>query len=142
MMYILLLIDSVLYIYLSFLFYCIFTLSLFFFFFKQKTAYEMRISDWSSDVCSSDLLETFVGVDQLDDGHRAEQEEENLRNFSQVMAQRFDHHRRGVPWVVAAGLQQRKYLVGAQHQNGPGHNRGQDRGSGLVYLQGMFKGYA
>src|SRR3546814_6263358 len=30
--------------------------SLIFFFFKQKTAYEMRISDWSSDVCSSDLL--------------------------------------------------------------------------------------
>src|SRR3546814_9315413 len=30
-----------------------------FFFFKQKTAYEMRISDWSSDVCSSDLLTTF-----------------------------------------------------------------------------------
>src|SRR3546814_3605762 len=30
----------------------------FFFFFKQKTAYEMRISDWSSDVCSSDLRET------------------------------------------------------------------------------------
>src|SRR3546814_4863307 len=28
---------------------------MFFFFFKQKTAYEMRISDWSSDVCSSDL---------------------------------------------------------------------------------------
>src|SRR3546814_3489762 len=28
----------------------------FFFFFKQKTAYDMRISDWSSDVCSSDLL--------------------------------------------------------------------------------------
>src|SRR3546814_10635478 len=31
----------------------------FFFFFKQKTAYEMRISDWSSDVCSSDLLTTL-----------------------------------------------------------------------------------
>src|SRR3546814_7678105 len=30
----------------------------FFFFFKQKTAYEMRISDWSSDVCSSDLVTT------------------------------------------------------------------------------------
>src|SRR3546814_2602797 len=28
---------------------------MFFFFFKQKTAYDMRISDWSSDVCSSDL---------------------------------------------------------------------------------------
>src|SRR3546814_7924861 len=35
-----------------------------FFFFKQKTAYEMRISDWSSDVCSSDL-----GADRL---HRGE----------------------------------------------------------------------
>src|SRR3546814_5486890 len=30
-------------------------LRFYFFFFKQKTAYEMRISDWSSDVCSSDL---------------------------------------------------------------------------------------
>src|SRR3546814_79416 len=30
-----------------------------FFFFKQKTAYEMRISDWSSDVCSSDLWMLF-----------------------------------------------------------------------------------
>src|SRR3546814_4962415 len=33
----------------------------FFFFFKQKTAYEMRISDWSSDVCSSDLHVNVVG---------------------------------------------------------------------------------
>src|SRR3546814_9994044 len=32
----------------------------FVFFFKQKTAYEMRISDWSSDVCSSDLALGFV----------------------------------------------------------------------------------
>src|SRR3546814_9416596 len=30
------------------------------FFFKQKTAYEMRISDWSSDVCSSDLLRSTL----------------------------------------------------------------------------------
>src|SRR3546814_10005486 len=34
---------------------------MFFFFFKQKTAYEMRISDWSSDVCSSDLYIGLVG---------------------------------------------------------------------------------
>src|SRR3546814_15884944 len=33
-----------------------------FFFFKQKTAYEMRISDWSSDVCSSDLAIVSLGV--------------------------------------------------------------------------------
>src|SRR3546814_9086088 len=32
----------------------------FFFFFKQKTAYDMRISDWSSDVCSSDLPKTHL----------------------------------------------------------------------------------
>src|SRR3546814_4963712 len=35
----------------------------FFFFFKQKTAYEMRISDWSSDVCSSDLFDPGFFVD-------------------------------------------------------------------------------
>src|SRR3546814_4050744 len=33
----------------------------FVFFFKQKTAYEMRISDWSSDVCSSDLSASTAG---------------------------------------------------------------------------------
>src|SRR3546814_13847037 len=35
---------------------------IFFFFFKQKTAYEMRISDWSSDVCSSDLASGGIDV--------------------------------------------------------------------------------
>src|SRR3546814_3036940 len=34
--------------------------SLAFLFFKQKTAYEMRISDWSSDVCSSDLMARLI----------------------------------------------------------------------------------
>src|SRR3546814_7480432 len=36
----------------------------YYFFFKQKTAYEMRISDWSSDVCSSDLLgfQAYIGI--------------------------------------------------------------------------------
>src|SRR3546814_3033582 len=34
-----------------------------FFFFKQKTAYEMRISDWSSDVCSSDLAGVTSALD-------------------------------------------------------------------------------
>src|SRR3546814_8215384 len=36
-----------------------------FFFFKQKTAYEMRISDWSSDVCSSDLFSLKFGAWQV-----------------------------------------------------------------------------
>src|SRR3546814_8819699 len=46
---------------------------LLFFFFKQKTAYNMRISDWSSDVCSSDLSSTddFISPKggQCDDFH-------------------------------------------------------------------------
>src|SRR3546814_9059742 len=46
-MYLILFFDLFSYV---FCFYC-----MLFFFFKQKTAYEMRISDWSSDVCSSDL---------------------------------------------------------------------------------------
>src|SRR3546814_2714484 len=36
-----------------------------FFFFKQKSAYERRISDWSSDVCSSDLVAIFEAVDGI-----------------------------------------------------------------------------
>src|SRR3546814_12355711 len=46
-------------------------ISVLFFFFKQKTAYEMRISDWSSDVCSSDLgLADLKGVPVVGDSHR------------------------------------------------------------------------
>src|SRR3546814_5265116 len=36
----------------------------FIFFFKQKTAYEMRISDWSSDVCSSDLTDPYQPIER------------------------------------------------------------------------------
>src|SRR3546814_12787408 len=51
---------------------------LFIFFFKQKTAYEMRISDWSSDVCSSDLaraildpeLVMLIGSPQIEVDHQ------------------------------------------------------------------------
>src|SRR3546814_1071910 len=50
------------------------------FFFKQKTAYEMRISDWSSDVCSSDLQNRSFGptgpirFEWIDDGEAARHE--------------------------------------------------------------------
>src|SRR3546814_8628984 len=53
----------------------------FFFFFKQKTAYELRISDWSSDVCSSDLGEPGCDlqalVDELIELHAVERDEFN-----------------------------------------------------------------
>src|SRR3546814_5694079 len=43
---------------------------MFLFFFKQKTAYELRISDWSSDVCSSDLDELRQRLAQYPDARR------------------------------------------------------------------------
>src|SRR3546814_15576271 len=49
---------------------CVSVDAFFFCFFKQKTAYEMRISDWSSDVCSSDLrvgYPTQLDADRIDD---------------------------------------------------------------------------
>src|SRR3546814_7148522 len=41
------------------------------FFFKQKTAYEMRISDWSSDVCSSDLIDGHLGEALIADAQKS-----------------------------------------------------------------------
>src|SRR3546814_3102436 len=59
-------------------------LCVYFFFFKQKTAYEMRISDWSSDVCSSDLGYRKTMTDQAPpppphDDDDAQEENEVLR---------------------------------------------------------------
>src|SRR3546814_1596356 len=55
----------------------------FFFFFKQKTAYEMRISDWSSDVCSSDLMPAEV-LATLYERFGARLLEQNVRTFLQA----------------------------------------------------------
>src|SRR3546814_5682888 len=53
------------------------------FFFKQKTAYEVRISDWSSDVCSSDLR--MVGATTLDEYREYIEKDPALeRRFQQV----------------------------------------------------------
>src|SRR3546814_2775770 len=48
------------------------------FFFKQKTAYEIRISDWSSDVCSSDLLPAFERVGVFEQQARRSEPAANL----------------------------------------------------------------
>src|SRR3546814_2680032 len=57
-----------------------------FFLFKQKTAYEMRISDWSSDVCSSDLSTSFAqALDQQREHpavHRPAVQQQQRRAFS------------------------------------------------------------
>src|SRR3546814_4005587 len=51
--------------YFIFFFPLLMLFSFYFFFFKQKTAYEMSISDWSSDVCSSDLVSSFPAESNL-----------------------------------------------------------------------------
>src|SRR3546814_2937356 len=61
----------------------------FFFFFKQKTAYEMRISDWSSDVCSSDLLRG--------DRNREQQRQDHDHQAAHI----------GLPLIQVGGIKQR-----------------------------------
>src|SRR3546814_19679752 len=62
------------------------------FFFKQKTAYEMRISDWSSDVCSSDLrpVERHRGGDgvEVDEQCDGESDESRLRALVRIAIER------------------------------------------------------
>src|SRR3546814_4594494 len=80
-----------------------------FFFFKQKTAYEMRISDWSSDVCSSDLRDRPAARrDRGDeDGKypaRAEggRGEERVRRAGRKPAGRRDHPGTGIVRAIWA----------------------------------------
>src|SRR3546814_8586074 len=73
-----------------------------FFFFKQKTAYEMRISDWSSDVCSSDLLPLRLGTEQPGD------------DVAELMERLgIDHLADRFPDEVSLGEQQRTALARA-----------------------------
>src|SRR3546814_1271962 len=82
-----------------------------FFFFKQKTAYEMRISDWSSDVCSSDLLvrwglhlrNTLSGV-------------LNMRNRHRVCGARLGNGGEGLGlvWVFAKAIRSEERRVGKE----------------------------
>src|SRR3546814_2945530 len=58
-----------------------------FFFFKQKTAYEMRISDWSSDVCSSDLFDRDIHADEAGDARQdGADDEAGRRNRAEEQA--------------------------------------------------------
>src|SRR3546814_17424779 len=72
-----------------------------FFFFKQKTAYEMRISDWSSDVCSSDLIGTDRRRAFLGDAPRAMRPGDDVARLCRHrLARRDDHPRHLLPLAV------------------------------------------
>src|SRR3546814_14287833 len=92
----------------------------FFFFFKQKTAYEMRISDWSSDVCSSDLKEGLVVehrvdrvVEQLAAGRGDERRDERVEVGDPVAL-----HHRLQRHFDAPDAARRQGLSGARFEHG------------------------
>src|SRR3546814_9211284 len=58
------------------------------FLFKQKTAYEMRISDWSSDVCSSDLADEDEGADRHQQRGDAARDRVDPREVAPLVGQR------------------------------------------------------
>src|SRR3546814_1542777 len=95
---------------------------LLFFFFKQKTAYEMRISDWSSDVCSSDL-----GGDEADVAGAAFQRVERRHLGQPEVA--VDAIELGEQRLVAFGGGHRRITAGVEGEGGAGARRmvGDDR---------------
>src|SRR3546814_7862349 len=106
-------------------------MSVFFFFFKQKTAYEMRISDWSSDVCSSDLslvrLEAAVAGNL--DGERLAQLAggEGDRAAGQAAAQE----------VTAAGLARHRVVDGAGGRGVAAARHGEGEGGAAGVALGL-----
>src|SRR3546814_3637346 len=105
---------------------CCLTSYYLFFFFKQKTAYEMRISDWSSDVCSSDLAESDVLI----------------HNFRPGIMERL-----GLGWDALSALNPRLIYAGVSGYGpaGPWRDRpGQDllvqSLSGIAWLSGDADG--
>src|SRR3546814_7667879 len=74
-----------------------FTCLVLFFFFKQKTAYEMRISDWSSDVCSSDLIDRpMLGPAFLLAGRRRGKAAKQRGAFGRLGSSHFPHDLAGL----------------------------------------------
>src|SRR3546814_11746046 len=109
-------------------------MSCIFFFFKQKTAYEMRISDWSSDVCSSDLIVRKIGSEKQDSvgdverladpaiGNQLEQLRHGLRRLpSGSVDRRADRARRD---GVDSDVRRREFLSQRQIGRESGRERG------------------
>src|SRR3546814_7775298 len=102
----------------------------YFFFFKQKTAYEMRISDWSSDVCSSDLDAIMAALRsgkilapiEHDPGHRQDGKGDlnklalavwrHAEPFAGTLADRYrsEERRVGQEWSVRVDLGGRRII--------------------------------
>src|SRR3546814_13500204 len=95
-----------------------------FFFFKQKTAYEMRISDWSSDVCSSDVFMGFRGLRPFEGKgsrgarlfcHRPPEDAKGAM-LECPQCQRAASNRRGRVVLVEPGLRQHLVAVSSEER--------------------------
>src|SRR3546814_1521795 len=109
------------------------------FFFKQKTAYEMRISDWSSDVCSSDLVHRRGDAG---DRTRARQQPARHRTLQRPdHLQRVDLHRLGYLAVERVDLRPQRARVQrlAADGKGLGHLA---RTAAAVFLHAQQEGRA
>src|SRR3546814_9655943 len=95
-----------------------------FFFFKQKTAYEVRISDWSSDVCSSDLLgddnlnrrEDAKNCDPWKVGERRDVDDSGLLERRDTLASKHDRQHGDQRRTVGEKLRNRQLAAIAQHR--------------------------
>src|SRR3546814_4951399 len=81
-----------------------------FLFFKQKTAYEVRISDWSSDVCSSDLATADMVAKQIDEARKGQKAAEDLHKEE---AKPFDDGKKAVQakWTPITDEKKSKYAL-------------------------------
>src|SRR3546814_8523163 len=99
-----------------------------FFFFKQKTAYEMRISDWSSDVCSSDLGQGAEEIRAV--GTFAMREALNGGVLAQLVRERF-----GVPVEIVDGQREAHFgFAGAVYGIDTEHGFCVDIGGGSLQI--------
>src|SRR3546814_9304266 len=87
-----------------------------FFFFKQKTAYEMRISDWSSDVCSSDLLHPAAGAVILYREHRGARHADGIDARMIAKAPVLDRDHRILHHLRRFAQRQPAAVIGAERQ--------------------------
>src|SRR3546814_3768899 len=86
----------------------------FFFFFKQKTAYEMRISDWSSDVCSSDLGPALLDPRQQIEGVLVRQDHIEDRDVAGAVLDTATQGRRGAGCLHGVALRPEERRVGKE----------------------------
>src|SRR3546814_7449016 len=88
------------------------------FFFKQKTAYEMRISDWSSDVCSSDLLRIFLEIARwADDIRGSEYDHPTWHYLFRPVIDANDPPSKGAPYVTSGNAPEALALSIAMARN-------------------------